>query len=84
MELSYNLVTFLQNLNPISLSVIFILLFMSVLSWYLIIVKMFQLAFTNLKANNVLKLSAPLLNRIKILQFREIRFAPFPKQLTTT
>jgi len=56
MELSNNFATFLHNLNPISVSVIFILLSMSVLSWYLIIIKILQLAFTNWQANKVLKL----------------------------
>ncbi len=70
--------TFLQNLNPISMSVIFILLFMSVLSWYLIIVKMFKLAFTNWKANNVLKLFkkssslAPIIARLTLTKNKSI------------
>lgn len=47
---------FLQNLNVISLSVILLLLFMSVLSWYLIIRKAFQLGFTYWRSKKILKL----------------------------
>jgi biopolymer transport protein ExbB len=47
---------FLQNLNVISFSVILILLMMSVLSWYLIITKFFQLSFTYWHSNKILKL----------------------------
>lgn len=47
---------FIQHLNIISLSVLLILLFMSVLSWYLIITKTLQLGFTYLRSNNILKL----------------------------
>jgi len=42
----FGFATFLQNLNLISMSVILILLFMSMLSWYLVISKTFQLYFT--------------------------------------
>ncbi len=45
---------FLQHLNIISLSVIFILFFMSVLSWYLIITKTFQLGILNWRAKQLL------------------------------
>lgn len=48
--------SFLSNLNPISLSVIIILLLMSFLSWYLIISKALHLGWLYLNANKVLKL----------------------------
>jgi len=53
---SFGFGAFLQHLNIISLSVIFILFFMSVLSWYLIVTKTFQLGILNLRARRVLKL----------------------------
>lgn len=52
----YGLAAFLEHLNVISLSVIFILLFMSVLSWYLIITKAFQLGVTHWRSNKLLRL----------------------------
>ncbi|TGO02461.1 hypothetical protein PN36_24710 [Candidatus Thiomargarita nelsonii] len=47
---------FLEHLNIISLSVIFIRLFMSILSWYLIITKTIQLGVTHWRSNKVLTL----------------------------
>jgi biopolymer transport protein ExbB len=52
----FGLAAFLQHLNVISLSVIFILLFMSVLSWYLTLTKAIQLGFTYWRSNRLLKL----------------------------
>lgn len=51
----YNFANFLQHINSISLSVIVILLLMSILSWYLIISKTFQLYFTIWRSNKILK-----------------------------
>jgi len=53
---SDKLTTFLQNLNAISFSVIVILLLMSILSWYLIMRKTLQLAFTYWRSNKILNL----------------------------
>ncbi|TGN99799.1 hypothetical protein PN36_33430 [Candidatus Thiomargarita nelsonii] len=52
----YGLAAFLEHLNIISLSVIFILLIMSILSWYLIITKAIQLGITHWRSNKVLTL----------------------------
>jgi biopolymer transport protein ExbB len=51
----FGFAAFLQHMNIISISVIFILLFMSILSWYLIISKIFQLYFTIWRSNKILK-----------------------------
>jgi len=51
----FGFAAFLQHLNVISLSVMFILLFMSVLSWYLIITKIFQLALTQWRSHRLFK-----------------------------
>ncbi|OQY54169.1 MAG: MotA/TolQ/ExbB proton channel family protein [Candidatus Parabeggiatoa sp. nov. 2] len=52
----FSLLEFLLNLNIVSFSVIVILLLMSVLSWYLIITKAFQLGFTYWRSSRVSKL----------------------------
>ncbi len=51
----FGFTAFLHNLNIISISVILILLFMSMLSWYLIIRKTFQLYFTIWSSNKIFK-----------------------------
>jgi biopolymer transport protein ExbB len=59
MEFSSNpfgFLQFLQHLNVISLSILVILLFMSVLSWYLIITKTLQLGFTYWRSRKLAKL----------------------------
>ncbi len=61
---------FLQNLNVVSLSILLILLFMSVLSWYLIITKTLQLGLTYWRSSRLLKLFwqasslTPMVNRL--------------------
>ncbi len=52
---SFGFATFLQHLNFISMSVILLLVFMSILSWYVIISKTVQLLFTNWRSNKILK-----------------------------
>jgi biopolymer transport protein ExbB len=51
----FGFAAFLQHLNLISMSVILILLFMSILSWYVIISKTVQLYFTIWRSNKILK-----------------------------
>ena len=73
--------SFLLNLNPISLSVIIILLFMSFFSWYLIISKALHLGWLYLNANKVLKLFwrssswQPLMNYLDHHAFPKTPFA---------
>jgi biopolymer transport protein ExbB len=52
----YGFMHFLQNLNAISFSVLSILLVMSIISWYLIITKTFQLGFVYWRSNKILNL----------------------------
>jgi len=47
---------FLQNLNTISFSVLSILLVMSIISWYLILTKTFQLTFIHWRSNQIFNL----------------------------
>ncbi|MCK5523748.1 MAG: MotA/TolQ/ExbB proton channel family protein [Thiomargarita sp.] len=58
MELSSHngVAEFLLNLNIISFSIILTLIFMSILSWYLIITKSLQLGFTYWRSKKILKL----------------------------
>ncbi len=58
MELSSHngVAEFLLNLNIISYSIILILIFMSILSWYLIITKSIQLGLTYWRSKKILKL----------------------------
>ncbi len=52
----YGISSFLQHLNIISFSIIFILVLMSVLSWTLIITKVFQRIFIEWNSRKILKL----------------------------
>ncbi len=61
---------FIENLNIISLSIIFILLFMSVLSWYLIITKTLQLWFTVWRSNRIVKVFWNTSSLTEILHFK--------------
>ncbi|MCK5720198.1 MAG: MotA/TolQ/ExbB proton channel family protein [Thiomargarita sp.] len=52
----FELVTFLENLNTISFTVIMILAVMSILSWYLIINKILQFIFIYWRSHKIIKL----------------------------
>lgn len=53
---SIKITAFFQHLNSISLTILIILLFMSVLTWYLIITKILQLGFIYWQARKISKL----------------------------